>query len=654
MCGLAGLWLPAGSSPAEVLQDVALRCSAMLTHRGPDDGGVWVDEKSGVALAHRRLSVLDLSPAGHQPMHSACGRYVVIFNGEIYNHLDLRTELEHQGNAPAWRGHADTESLLAAFAAWGLEVSLRKCVGMFALALWDRESRTLALARDRLGEKPLYYGWVSGAFLFASELKALRAYPGFPTEVDRGALALYMRHNCIPAPYTIYQGIRKLPPGCVLTMTDGQDVATPVPYWSASEVAERGQANPFRGTEEEAVDELERLLIRSVAGQMLADVPLGAFLSGGVDSSAVVALMQAQSTLPVRTFTIGFHQASYNEALEASAVAAYLGTRHSELYVSPSDAMAVIPRLPELYDEPFADSSQIPTFLVSQMARQQVTVSLSGDGGDELFGGYNRHYWAAHLWRRVGPLPHPLRTLLAAVMQVLPPATWDGLFTRLGRLLPNSMRQRNPGDKLHKLAEMVAARGPEEIYLNLVSHWKTPLGVVRSSAERPSRITDPAARVRLEDFESRMMYLDMVTYLSDDILTKVDRAAMGVSLETRVPMLDHRIVEFAWSLPLSMKIRNGQGKWALRKMLYRHVPRELIERPKAGFGLPVGDWLRGPLRDWAENLLNEERLGREGFFHPGPIRALWVEHLSGRRNWAYHLWDVLMFQAWLERETGHG
>jgi asparagine synthase (glutamine-hydrolysing) len=652
MCGIAGL-LDVGAVPG-ARADLARRMGDRLAHRGPDDAGVWADDEAGVALAHRRLAILDLTPAGHQPMASACGRHVLTFNGEIYNHLELRTELERAGAAPPWRGHADTETLLAAFSAWGIEATLKKSVGMFALAVWDRDRRTLTLARDRLGEKPLYYGWLRGTFLFASELKALRAWPGFDAEIDRGALALFLRHNCIPAPHTVYRGISKLMPGTALTVAASGERKQPVAYWSVREVAERGLADPFRGDEAEAADELERLLGRSVAGQMVADVPLGAFLSGGIDSSTVVALMRAHAGQPVRTFTIGFAESGYNEAPEAAAVAAHLGTRHTELYVSPAEAMAVIPRLPTLYDEPFADSSQIPTFLVSQLARRQVSVSLSGDGGDELFGGYNRHFWAAQLWRRAGYLPRPLRGILATAVEALSPAAWDGLFARLGRFLPSPLRQRNPGDKLHKLAEVLAARGPEEIYLDLVSHWKSPLEVARAASEPPTLLTDPAALARLENFESRMMYLDMVTYLPDDILTKVDRAAMGVSLETRVPMLDHRVVEFAWRLPLSMKIRGAQGKWLLRQVLHRHVPAALVERPKAGFGLPVGDWLRGPLRDWAEALLDEGRLAREGFFHPRPIRALWTEHLNGRRNAAYHLWDILMFQAWLEEVRRHG
>ncbi len=654
MCGIAGFWSKPGTWPREDSASVLEKMAATLRHRGPDDSGIYIDAGNCLALAHRRLSILDLSSAGHQPMVSACGRYVIVLNGEIYNHLDLRAELRNRPDAQAWRGHSDTESLLAVIAAWGVDEALKKCVGMFAFVLWDKKKKALVLARDRLGEKPLYYGWVNDAFLFASELKAFREYPEFCGEINRGALMLYMRHNCVPAPHSIYQNIFKLPPGSLLYASLGHKDVQPICYWSAREIAERGQANPFVGTDAEAADELEYLLGRSIAGQMVADVPLGAFLSGGIDSASIVALMQANSGRPVQTYTIGFHEDSFNEAPQANMVASHLGTEHTELYVTPDEAMAVIPKLPELYDEPFSDSSQIPTFLVSQLARERVTVSLSGDGGDELFGGYNRHYWAALLWRRIKFLPRPVRIALAAAMQSLPPTSWDSIFAHLGRFLPASAKQRNPGDKLHKMAGVLAARGVEEIYLDLVSHWKKPAQIVRHSAEPMSLVTDPASRVNSGQFENNMMYLDMLTYLPDDILTKVDRASMGVSLESRIPMLDHRVVEFAWRLPLDMKIRNGQGKWLLRQVLYRHVPRELVERPKSGFGLPIGDWLRGPLRDWAEELLREERLKREGIFNAEPIRAAWYEHLSGRRNNAYHLWDVLMFQAWLVQVGGHG
>ena len=634
-----------GQSTTELTSSVRSMVAA-IRYRGPDDSGVWCDERAGIGLGHARLSILDLSPEGHQPMVSVSGRYVIVFNGEVYNFAELRSELEIVGQK--FRGHSDTEIMLAAFEEWGIEKAVPRFVGMFAFALWDRHTRTLTLGRDRLGEKPLYYGWQGETLLFGSELKALRAHPAFMAEVDRNALALLLRHNYIPAPYSIYQGISKLLPGCLLTVSLSQRNPRIAPYWSGKQAIEAGVTHPFEGSESTAVSALEALLKDAVGQQMVADVPLGAFLSGGVDSSTVVALMQAQSSRPVKTFTVGFHEEGYDEAPHAKSVARHLGTEHTELYVMPKEAMSVIPRLPVLYDEPFSDSSQIPTFLVSELARRHVTVSLSGDGGDELFGGYNRYFWATNIWRRVGWAPQPMRSALAGALMALPPSAWNGVFMSLSRFLPVGWRYANPGDKLHKLAEVLAVRTPEEIYLGLVSHWKQPTEVVRGSHEPPTVLTDPARWADLPDFEQRMMYLDQMTYLPDDILTKVDRAAMGVSLETRVPFLDHRVVEFAWSLPLSMKIRHGQGKWLLRQVLYRHVPKELMERPKMGFGVPIDMWLRGPLKGWAEELLDEARLQREGYFNPRPIRRKWAEHLTGRRNWSYYLWDVLMFQAWLE------
>lgn len=653
MCGFVGFM--GGITSYEKAANATLKCMAdTIKYRGPDDEGYWHDADNRISLGHRRLAIVDLSPAGHQPMISRSGRYVIAFNGEIYNHLDLRAELLAVNTVPAWRGHSDTETLLAGFDAWGVEDAVKKCIGMFAFAVWDKHYKVLTLSRDRLGEKPLYYGWQGdgegSAFLFGSELKALKAHPAFAADIDRDALCLLMRHNYIPAPYSIYNGIAKLEAGCLLTVSLAQPAPQVVRYWSAAAVAVAGCVAPFEGTPEQAVDALEVLLKSAVQQQMMADVPLGAFLSGGVDSSTIVALMQAQSDRPVKTFTIGFNEAGYNEAVHAKAVAKHLGTEHTELYVTPQQAMDVIPRLSTLYCEPFSDSSQIPTFLVSQLARQQVTVSLSGDAGDELFCGYNRYLMANRLWQKLSVMPTGSRRLAARGLTALSPSRWNALLGPLQGLLPISLRQANLGDKLHKAAEVLVSSSVDALYLGLVSHWDDPASVVIGGKEPPTLITGNAPQLSGLDDIQRMMALDALTYLPDDILVKVDRAGMGVSLEGRVPFLDHRVVEFAWSLPQSMKLRDGVSKWALRQVLYRHVPRGLIERPKMGFGVPIGDWLRGPLKDWAEDLLNESRLQREGFFYPAPIRKKWSEHLSGSRNWQYHLWNVLMFQAWLGKQ----
>ena len=628
------------------------RMALHIQNRGPDDAGAWADTQAGIALGHRRLSIIDLSPMGHQPMHSASGRYVLAFNGEIYNQLALRSELEASGSAPAWRGHSDTETLLAGFAAWGVAATLRRAVGMFAIALWDRAERHLTLARDRLGEKPLFYGWVRGAFVFGSELKALRAYPGFINPINRDALALYLQHCAVPAPYSIYQDIFKLEPGCMLSLdaagVDGKTVKTEA-YWRITDAVRQGLATPIE-SEAEALAALEAALREAVALQAVADVPLGAFLSGGVDSSAIVALMQAQSSRPVQTFTVGFDEAGFDESPHALAVAKHLGTDHHALRVTAADARAVIPLLPSMYDEPFADSSQIPTHLVSKAARQHVTVALSGDAGDELFGGYNRYFWGQRVWNRLGWMPPLVRQGLGAAIQRVPMAAWDAI----GGALPGANGIARLGDKAHKLAHRLkTVQSVDDLYRSLVTEWPQDVHLVRGAIRLPTKLDDADLAVGVPEAEHRMMLWDTVTYLPDDILTKVDRAAMSVSLETRVPFLDHRVVELAWRLPLHMKIRNGQGKWALRQVLYKYVPRELIERPKAGFGIPVGQWLRGPLRGWAEELLDEARLKREGYFNPAPIRQVWQEHLSGRREWTSRLWTVLMFQAWLEVEGIH-
>jgi asparagine synthase (glutamine-hydrolysing) len=636
------------------MQATIRRMSDTLLHRGPDDEGSFVDADAGLALGFRRLAIIDLTPEGHQPMTSADGRYVLIFNGEIYNFQELRRELEAVGYG--WRGHSDTEVMLAAFSRWGFELAVRRFNGMFALALWDKRERRLYLTRDRLGEKPLYYGTSGETFLFGSELKALRSHPAFHAEINRDSLALFLRYNYIPAPYSIYRNIYKLPPGTFIALdaSSSNGAVGPVPapqaYWSAREVAEAGTAEPYAGTEAEAVAELETLLSEAVGMRMVADVPLGAFLSGGVDSSTVVALMQARAGKPVRTFSIGFTEEAYDEARYARAVAEHLKTDHTELYVTPEDAMAVIPRLPALYDEPFSDSSQIPTFLVSQLARRHVTVSLSGDGGDELFAGYNRYLLGQSVWNKISWMPRGSRQVAAGALTTVSPQAWDRAYTGLKPFLPTRLQQRAPGDKVHKLAEILAVPDTAAMYMSLVSHWKEPASLVPGATEPMTTLTDAGQWANLPDFIQRMMYMDTVTYLPDDILVKVDRASMGVSLEARVPFLDHRVVEFSWRLPLSWKIRDGQSKRPLRSILYRHVPRELIERPKMGFGIPIGQWMRGPLRDWAEALLDEKRLREEGFLNPQPILKKWHEHLRGGHNWQYYIWDVLMFQGWLERE----
>jgi asparagine synthase (glutamine-hydrolysing) len=648
MCGIAGELRSQPLAQQEHLHAMG----RAIAHRGPDAADIWTDQSAGIGLVHRRLAIVDLTPAGQQPMTSASGRFVMIFNGEIYNHVALRAELDATGRVPHWRGHSDTETLLAGIDVWGFEQTLRRCIGMFAIALWDREQAVLRLARDRLGEKPLYFGWQAQgqarAFLFGSELKALRAHPSFEGRINRQALTLFMRHNYVPTPYSIYEGIQKLSPGCMVEVSLARREPHLTRYWSAVDAVRHGEADRARvWTPEAAVNELESLLDSAVAGQMMADVPLGAFLSGGIDSSAIVALMQKRSSRPVKTFTIGFHEKGYNEAEHAKAVARHLGTEHTELYVTPEEAMAVIPRLPNLFDEPFSDSSQIPTHLVSALARQQVTVSLSGDGGDELFSGYTRYSVASGLWQKLSRIPRPLRRAAAHAITAIPPATW----TAIGQHLPIEALQQRLGDRLHKGAGILGNQSIDGLYRSLVSHWDSPGEVVLQGQEPPTLLTGNAHELGSVDTVERMMALDFMTYLPDDILVKLDRAAMAVSLETRVPMLDHRVVEFAWRLPQNLKQRDGVGKWVLRQVLYRHVPRALMDRPKMGFGIPIDSWLRGPLRDWAESLLSPERLQREGFFAVAPVRQKWDEHLSDERNWAYHLWDVLMFQSWLEVQT---
>jgi asparagine synthase (glutamine-hydrolysing) len=657
MCGLTGLVSPVGQAQDDLRQTVEAM-TACLRHRGPDAEGVWVE--GGIALGHRRLAIIELSEAGSQPMHSACGRYVIVFNGEIYNHEQMRHELQEAGRAVAWRGQSDTETLLAGIAQWGLGQTLVRSKGMFALALWDRTMKRLHLARDRAGEKPLYWGWCGPDFVFGSELKALRQHSDFPKEVCREALTQYLRFGYVPAPRSIHPGIYKLEPGCILEIDCAAPTLPPCTplrpgeaygtlsirrYWSLDELTDASVHAQF-ADESEALSELEARLKAAVTSQMVADVPLGAFLSGGIDSSLIVALMQAQSARPVRTFTVGFESLAFNEAPHAAAVARHLGTEHTEVLVTEKEARDVILRLPDIYDEPFADSSQISTHLVCRAARAHVAVALSGDAGDELFGGYNRYFWGPRIWRRLDWMPLPAREALGALISGVPVSVWDGL----GRFLPRSLSVSHPGDKAMKLAAgLREVRDLDDLYRSLVSQWPASRMVRGVDREPVSILDDPMPAALGDDPASRMMFQDIRSYLPDDILCKVDRAAMSVSLETRVPFLDPDVIKTAARLPLNMKVRGGEGKWALRQILYQHVPRGLIDRPKAGFGIPVGEWLRGPLKPWADNLLSPESLSRDDLIDPTPVRQAWAEHLSGRHDWTHRLWIILMFVAWRDK-----
>jgi len=656
MCGITGIF---GNLGKNEFDSSIYKMSSVLTHRGPDDSGIWVDADNGIAFGHQRLSILDLTSAGHQPMASPCGRFNVVFNGEIYNHLKLRAMLEI-GNNTIWQGHSDTETLVTAFSQWGIEKTLSQLVGMFAIAVWDSKEKKLILIRDRFGEKPLYYGWNNNVFLFGSELKALRKYKEFNNQIDRGVLSLYMQYMCVPNPYSIFENVYKLEPGCILkiditTLNQPPKEAPFAPFksqglsivqWYAlSDVAKNGQKNLIKD-ENEAVELLEKTLTESVQSQLITDVPLGAFLSGGIDSSLIVSLMQKVSARPVKTFTIGFEESAFNEAIYAKDVARHLGTDHHELYVTAHDAYEVIPKLPDLYDEPFADSSQIPTYLVSKLARRNVTVSLSGDAGDELFGGYNRYMWGSRIWNKVKWIPPGFRGVLGGAIQKVPVSSWD----RVGLSLPNKYKVSSMGDKAYRMAHRLKmVKSLDDMYHSLVTEgYKEDSLVINDGLVLKTKLDSHNIVSSIEESEQRMMLWDSLTYLPDDILTKVDRAAMGVSLETRVPFLDHRVVDLAWRLPLEIKIKNGEGKWLVRQVLYKYVPRELIERPKAGFAVPVGQWIRGPLREWASELLNEEKIQREGYFNSKLVKELWEQHLSGRHDWTPRLWAILMFQSWLE------
>lgn len=641
MCGITGIFQPRRESDEAKLLATVTRMNDTLLHRGPDNGGAWVSPEQGIALAMRRLAIVDLSPAGQQPMHSASGQWTMVFNGEIYNHLEIRKALDIASqHRIAWRGHSDTEILLNAIECWGMHEALSQAVGMFAFALWDGQSRQLTLGRDRMGEKPLYYGWSGDSFVFGSELKALRAAPGWQPTVSQHALSLFMRHGYIPAPDSIYEGVFKLPPAMVLTLSISTPIGQlpdPQPYWQLQSTLEYGHAHPFQGSVDEAQTQLEALLRQSIAGQMIADVPLGAFLSGGVDSSLIVALMQAQANRPVRTFTVGFGEAEFDESPHARAVAQHLHTDHTELHVSEQDALAVVPQLPMIYDEPFADSSQIPTYIISKLTRQHVTVSLSGDAGDELFAGYTRYQTTRKTWRQLRHVPLLLRQLGAASYSKL-------MGVSSAQTLAHNRHQG-------RLAEYAKSASIVDLYANMVSLWQVPEAIVNAgdSARQIFEQGQSLAHKHLDPIEL-MMWLDMQTYLPDDILVKVDRAAMAASLETRVPFLDHRLIQFVATLPLDMKVRAGQTKWLLRKILYQHVPQHLIERPKQGFAIPIGAWLRGALREWATEMLSGPQLAAHGYLNIELIQKMWSEHIQGRRNWQYHLWSVLMFQAWFRTQ----
>ncbi len=660
MCGLTGFLCGLRNQTADQMQTIVGRMAETLHHRGPDDTGVWCQPAMGIALGFKRLSIVDLSQAGHQPMTSSSGRFVIAYNGEVFNHNDLRTELIAKGYR--FRGHSDTEVLIEGFSEWGIEATVQRCIGMFAFAVWDSERRELTLARDRLGKKPLYFSYAESLLLFGSETKALRCHPAFNDEIDRKAIGTFLSYSYLPRG-SIFRNVRSLSPGTTITFpldVEGtvSDQRLPIekPYWSVAAVARAGLNSPFSSSYEEAIEQLDALLTDAVGRRMLADVPLGAFLSGGIDSSLVVALMQKQSSRPVKTFTIGFEEKAYDEAPYAKRVAQHLKTDHTEFYVTSIDARDVIPLLPQLFDEPFADSSQIPTYLVCQLARRDVTVALSGDGGDELFCGYRRYFEALQ-----GFFPPESGTN----------ASNSGLTSnvaRLSRALPAIARRaigrtsrsagRLAAGRLGRLlsitADLFSDLGPHHRYLRNLTHWHaldaSDLGVempdLMSTAGDLSRALD-RPQTSSSDYQQAWQAFDLETYLPGDILTKVDRASMGVSLEARTPLLDHRVVEFAWSLPHEFKVKQGQGKRILRDLLAKYVPRDLFERPKVGFGVPIDAWLRGPLREWAEELLDEQRLKREGFLNPAPIRRKWKEHLSGRANWQYHLWDVLMFQSWL-------
>ena len=669
MCGLTGFYIDESHS-SEASKDLINSMTSTLSHRGPDDSGSWIDDNKVIALGHRRLSILDLSSAGHQPM-SINDNYAIAYNGEIYNHMELRALLDKEVSPKSWLGNSDTETLLVAFTTWGIETTLMKLRGMFAIALWDKKNNQLSLIRDRFGEKPLYYGWIKSGtkniFAFGSELKSLSSFEGFSNKISKPALKEYFKYMYVPCPYSIYENIFKLEPGCLLTI-DQKATSKPsdIPLHSSSNSTityenlsiDRwydlkniiDQDSSLFSDEVEASDVLEAELKNVISLQSISDVPLGAFLSGGVDSSAIVSLMQQESTQPVKTFTIGFEDPEYDESKYALKVASHLGTDHSELIVTSEDALSIIPDLPKIYDEPFADSSQIPTYFVCKSAKQEVTVALSGDGGDELFGGYNRHISAPILWNKINWLPFPARKILGKMLMSVPISKWDGIINSL--LGKSKQSFVHFGDKVHKTASRLSnVRSIDDLYRSLLEEPDIDSLILESTESHPIFLHDPLPLVKMDDPSSRMMFRDIQSYLTDDILCKVDRAAMSVSLETRVPFLDHKIVELAWRIPLSMKIKGSEGKSILRKILYKNVPKSLIERPKAGFSIPLAQWLRDPLREWAEALLDPSRIDNEGYLNSSYIQVIWHEHLEGKKNWTNRLWSILMFQSWLDQSS---
>lgn len=646
MCGFAGfLGQPLNENKGKkILMDMG----GTLIHRGPDDNGIWIDGNSGIGFVHRRLSIQDLGQEGRQPMHSHTGRHTIVFNGEIYNFRELRSELVNEGFP--FRGQSDTEVLLAGITAWGIEKTINRSVGMFAFALWDHQEKLLFLCRDRLGEKPLYYGWQGKSFIFGSELKALKKHPEFLGEINRDSICLFLNRNNIGAPHSIYKGISKLAPASSLFCNGATGKVEIKSYWSLRALSEKSVYSSSSLSDAEALAGLETTLFKSIEDQMIADVPVGAFLSGGIDSSTVVALMQARSGERIKTYSVGFQDDQHDEATHAKRVAHYLGTDHTEIYYQPQDAIDFIPRLPDIYDEPFGDSSQLPSCLISHIARQRVKVALTGDGGDEIFGGYNRHRYVRQIWNGLKTMPLPVRKAIAILLRSPSLSTWQKILDFLQPVVKNSLKISNPGMKIQKFVNILDATSPQEIYRLVTAHWSSPADIVLQATEPNYLQLTPEEWPITDSIEHQLMWIDGMTYLPDDILTKVDRASMSAGLELRTPMLDHRLVEYAWKLPLQMKIRNGSGKWILKQLLSKYVPDSITDRPKMGFSVPIGAWLNDHLRDWAEDLLDESRLRQQGYLDPPKILQKWKQHKSGKRDWGHDIWNILMFQAWLERE----